>query len=268
MHGITLTKSPTDWEIIQHEDGYAKIKLEGSYQVHKAAIEVGVESAIPIVRVVQEEDNSVVIPWTIADTIEEGNNFSGTFHTEILIPEGGLYRIDTSLETNEDWNKQIKKIWYNWHALWYYSGMENNIWLIIGILVLFVLISVLLLIKKWKKSTDDIDDMEGHEFEYFCAELLRNRGFLEVEVTKGSGDYGIDILAEKDGVTYAIQCKCYSDPVGIKAVQEAYAGRDFYDRMVGAVLSNQYFTTPAVETAKKLKILLWDRGYLESMMEE
>lgn len=146
--------------------------------------------------------------------------------------------------------------------------MENNIWLIIGMLVLFVLISVLLLIKKWKKSTDDIDDMEGHEFEYFCAELLRNRGFLEVEVTKGSGDYGIDILAEKDGVTYAIQCKCYSDPVGIKAVQEAYAGRDFYDRMVGAVLTNQYFTTPAVETAKKLKILLWDRGYLESMMEE
>ena len=110
--------------------------------------------------------------------------------------------------------------------------------------------------------------MEGHDFEYFCAELLRRRGFQEVEVTKGSGDYGIDILAEKEGVTYAIQCKCYATPVGVKAVQEAYAGRDYYDRMVGAVLTNQYFTTPAVEAARKLKILLWDRGYLESMMEE
>ena len=79
---------------------------------------------------------------------------------------------------------------------------------------------------------------------------------------------GIDILAEKDGVTYAIQCKRYSAPVGVKAVQEAYAGRDYYDRMVGCVLTNQYFTQPAVEAAKKLKILLWDRGYLESMMEE
>ncbi len=112
------------------------------------------------------------------------------------------------------------------------------------------------------------DDMEGHDFEQFCAGLLRGRGFQEVEVTKGSGDYGVDILAEKDGVTYAIQCKRYTAPVGVKAVQEAYAGRDYYDRMVGAVLTNQYFTAPAVEAAKKLKILLWDRGYLEQLLEE
>ena len=110
--------------------------------------------------------------------------------------------------------------------------------------------------------------MEGHDFEYFCAELLQRRGFQEVKVTRGSGDYGVDILAEKEGVTYAIQCKCYSAPVGVKAVQEAYAGRDYYDRMEGAVLTNQYFTAPAAEAARKLKILLWDRGYLEEMMEE
>ncbi len=114
----------------------------------------------------------------------------------------------------------------------------------------------------------DMDLMEGHDFEYYCAELLRQQGFLEVEVTRGSGDYGIDILAEKDGVTYAIQCKRYTAPVGVKAVQEAYAGRDYYDRMVGAVLTNQYFTQPAVEAAKKLKILLWDRGYLEEIQRE
>ena len=110
--------------------------------------------------------------------------------------------------------------------------------------------------------------MEGHEFEYFCADLLEQRGFTEVEVTRGSGDYGIDILAEKEGVTYAIQCKCYAAAVGVKAIQEAYAGRDYYDRMVGAVMTNQYFTAPAVEAAGKLKILLWDGGYVERMMEE
>lgn len=119
-----------------------------------------------------------------------------------------------------------------------------------------------------KRKYRFMDDMEGHDFEYFCADLLKESGFLEVEVTKGSGDYGIDILAEKDGVTYAVQCKCYTDTVGVKAVQEAYAGRDYYDRMVGAVMTNQYFTAPAVQAAKKLKILLWDRGYLENMMEE
>ncbi len=113
-----------------------------------------------------------------------------------------------------------------------------------------------------------LDEMEGLDFEYYCADLLAARGFIDVEVTKGSGDYGIDILAEKEGVTYAIQCKRYSGPVGVKAVQETYAGRDFYDRMVGCVLTNQYFTQPAVEAAARLKILLWDRDYLESMEEE
>ena len=134
-----------------------------------------------------------------------------------------------------------------------------------GLLAAF---TVFLLRRGKRVRPSDIDLMEGHDFEYYCAELLKQHGFQEVEVTRGSGDYGIDILAEKEGVTYAIQCKCYAAPVGVKAVQEAYAGRDYYDRMVGAVLTNQYFTQPAVEAAKKLKILLWDRGYLESMIDE
>ena len=114
----------------------------------------------------------------------------------------------------------------------------------------------------------EMDDMEGHEFEYFCADLLKDNGFAEVEVTRGSGDYGVDILAEKDGITYAVQCKCHTDPIDIRAVQEVYAGRDYYDRMVGVVMTNQYFTSAAVHAAEKLKILLWDRGYVEAMMEE
>ncbi len=138
----------------------------------------------------------------------------------------------------------------------------------IVIVLCLALAAVWIFIRKQRRKTDTFEDMEGHEFEFFCADLLRDRGFVEVEVTRGSGDYGIDILAEKDGVTYAIQCKRYGTPVGVKAIQEAYAGRDYYDRMVGAVMTNQYFTSPAVEAAGKLKILLWDGGYLEEMMAE
>ncbi|MBD5462346.1 MAG: restriction endonuclease [Lachnospiraceae bacterium] len=145
---------------------------------------------------------------------------------------------------------------------------------LIGIILIAVVIVILLSVIFWRlfvrrrRTSDIFEDMEGHEFEYFCADLLKQKGFVDVEVTKGSGDYGVDILAEKDGITYAIQCKRYTTPVGIKAVQEAYAGRDYYDRMVGAVMTNQYFTSPAVDAAKKLKILLWDGGYMESMMDE
>ncbi len=50
--------------------------------------------------------------------------------------------------------------------------------------------------------TSEYDYMEGHDFEYFCAELLKKNGFSNVEVTQGSGDHGIDILAEKYGITF------------------------------------------------------------------
>lgn len=141
-----------------------------------------------------------------------------------------------------------------------------------GVLFLLavLIIGIFLLTRNYRKKCEvkELDEMEGHDFEYYCADLLKKRGFVDVTVTKGSGDYGVDVLAEKDGVTYGIQCKAYATPVGVKAVQEAYAGKEYYDRMVGAVLTNQYFTKPAVEAAKKLKILLWDRGYLDSMIEE
>ena len=151
--------------------------------------------------------------------------------------------------------------------------MDMTQYVLAAVVILVVIILACLTVRlasriKMHYRDRQLDDMEGLDFEYYCADLLRNRGFIEVEVTKSSGDYGVDILAEKEGVTYAIQCKRYSAPVGVKAVQEAYAGRDYYDKMVGCVLTNQYFTQPAVEAAKKLKILLWDRGYLEEMIEE
>lgn len=139
---------------------------------------------------------------------------------------------------------------------------------VICMLIILFLALIWYFLGRRRADSNLFEDMEGHEFEYFCADLLRQRGFVDVEVTKGSGDYGVDILAEKEGVTYAVQCKRHTAPVGVKAVQEAYAGRDYYDRMVGAVMTNQYLTAPAVEAAKKLKILLWDGGYIESMMEE
>jgi hypothetical protein len=98
MHGITLTKSPADWEIMQQTDGSAEIFLAGTYQVHPAAIEVGVECAKPMARVMREDDNTAVIPWTYLENCP-GENFSGTFSGTIRIPAGGLYRIETCLET-------------------------------------------------------------------------------------------------------------------------------------------------------------------------
>ena len=118
---------------------------------------------------------------------------------------------------------------------------ELLIGLMIAIAAIFLALAVILIIRKRRKPLP-MDELEGHDFEYYCADLLKTHGFMEVEVTKGSGDFGVDILAQRDGISYAIQCKCYDKPIGVKAVQEVYAGRDYYDCMVGAVMTNQYFT--------------------------
>ncbi len=144
----------------------------------------------------------------------------------------------------------------------------QNSTIVIILIVLLILAAAALFLRiflRRKPRELPMDEMEGHDFEYYCADLLKDNGFLEVEVTKGSGDFGADILAEKDGITYAVQCKCYDKPIGVKAVQEIYAGRDFYGRMVGVVMTNQYFTQPAVDMAQKLNIMLWDRDYIEDM---
>lgn len=109
-----------------------------------------------------------------------------------------------------------------------------------------------------------IDRMSTHglDFEEFTVQLLLDNGFENVKKTQGSGDYGIDVLASKEGITYAIQCKCYSDKVGNKAVQEAFSGKNFYNCMVAVVLTNNYFTNAAIETAKANNVLLWDREKL------
>lgn len=148
-----------------------------------------------------------------------------------------------------------------------YSLLAAAVLLVILVLA-SLLTSALVRHLRRRRAAGDIDQMEGREFEFFCAALLEENGFQEVEVTRGSGDFGVDVLAQKDGITYAIQCKRYQSPVGVEAVLNTYGGRDYYGCMVGAIMTNQYFTEPAVKAADRLHILLWDRGYLDSMMEE
>ena len=115
------------------------------------------------------------------------------------------------------------------------------------------------------KSNDFSDSMDGHQFEEYCANLLKLNGFSSVEVTKASGDQGIDIIAYKNSIKYGIQCKLYSKPVGNTAVQEVYAGKDFYNCHIGIVLTNSTFTSSAKQLADKLGIILWDKQFFREL---
>ena len=83
--------------------------------------------------------------------------------------------------------------------------------------------------------------MDGYEFEYQCAKILKRKHFSKIKVTQSSGDQGIDIIAFKHRKKYGIQCKYYTHPVGNKAV----------------VMTNITFTKSATQLAQKLDVELW-----------
>lgn len=107
-----------------------------------------------------------------------------------------------------------------------------------------------------------IDAMEGRDFEHWCAAALLRDGFTSAEVTQASGDFGVDILAVKDGIRYAIQCKRYSSKLDNTPIQEVHAGRGYYRCEVAAVITNQYFTQAARELAAQVNVHLWDRDWV------
>lgn len=98
--------------------------------------------------------------------------------------------------------------------------------------------------------------MDGHDYEYVVARYLKGHGYTGAKVTKASGDYGVDVTAHKGGHTYAVQCKYYSNPVGISAVQEVVAGKAFYGCDAAMVVTNSTFTKAARDLAKANGVIL------------
>lgn len=120
--------------------------------------------------------------------------------------------------------------------------------------------------KHCRFSISDVDHLTGQEFEFFMANILRYNGFEKVRVTKATRDHGVDILASKDSQTYAIQCKRWSNTLGVLPIQEVFSGKSFYDCDVAVVVTNSQFSKDAIQLAAKIGVRLWDRSVLISMM--
>lgn len=120
-------------------------------------------------------------------------------------------------------------------------------------------------IKKYILKTS-ITTMSGIEFEQYTRLLLQQNGYTNVELTKASNDYGIDIVAMKGDVLYAIQCKKYSSKVGIDAIRQAATGCIYYDHDIAVVLTNSTFSKQAIALAKTLDVQLWDKEVLNTLI--
>lgn len=92
----------------------------------------------------------------------------------------------------------------------------------------------------------------GLDFERQVHALLKNMGF-EAEITKASGDGGIDIIAHsKEHITggkYIIQCKDWSKPVGEPPVRDLYGVVTAENANKGILITTSSFTSPAINFA-------------------
>lgn len=109
-----------------------------------------------------------------------------------------------------------------------------------------------------------VDAMTGVEFERYVAAILRGRGY-SVEMTRATGDFGVDLIATKAGVRTAVQCKRQVRMVNGSAVQQVVAGAAIYDCTATMVVSNHRYTRAAEQLADAHGCVLIDRTRLARM---
>jgi restriction system protein len=135
----------------------------------------------------------------------------------------------------------------------------------LGLISLLIIYKTLKKVKIWRRNHNPSmsvkDKMTGIEFERYVARLLRSKGYSHIRLTE-EYDYGIDIIAIKDGVTWGIQVKRYSGLVKADAVRQVVTALKKYHCDRAMVISNSTYSNVAKVLARSNKCVLVDRSIL------
>ena len=136
---------------------------------------------------------------------------------------------------------------------------------VITVLVAVLIVRLLKKIASWRLNHGSdmaaIDVMDGLVFEKYVAKLIKTQGYRNVQLTE-EYDYGIDIIAERDGIRWGIQVKRYSGLVKAAAVRQAVTALRIYNCDRAMVVTNSRFSRIATELADSNSCVLIDRKTL------
>jgi restriction system protein len=142
------------------------------------------------------------------------------------------------------------------------------VWTISLLVIAAVLIAVIVVLRKRQREQPllasgiaDIDQLNGRQFEKRLAAHFRRQGY-QVDLTPYQGDFGADLIIERDGVPTAIQAKRWKEYVGVGAVQEIVSAKAYYQCQHAMVVTNSAFTQAARQLAASNEVTLWDRRAL------
>ena len=155
---------------------------------------------------------------------------------------GGMYTFGIVDEIKTDVDKRMEK--YNKHLeawkYWYELYPQKKV------------------VSYWQK-------LSGYKFEKELAQIFIKNGF-DTEITKKSGDGGVDIILNPKGKKIYIQCKAYQSHAGVAVVRELLGCMELNDVEYGIIACTGGFTKGAVEMAMKVGIYLLDSRDIVALM--
>lgn len=99
----------------------------------------------------------------------------------------------------------------------------------------------------------DLDRLSGAAFEDWVAAVLETSGF-RIESTPRTGDYGVDLIAVRDGTRIGIEAKRHARPISNRVVRSVVAGCQFHGCERAAVVTQSRFTDRAVAQAERAEV--------------
>jgi len=112
-----------------------------------------------------------------------------------------------------------------------------------------------------------LEGISGSEFEKIITELFKKLGYT-VSITKGSGDEGIDLFLEKEGLRAGVQCKRWKTMIGQRVVREFYGSLIHAKLKKGFVITTSRFSKAAKDFVRGKQVVLIDREELRRIILE
>jgi len=113
-----------------------------------------------------------------------------------------------------------------------------------------------------------VTQVEARQFEYEIARLLSVMGY-RTDVTRATGDDGVDVFARKDGEKVVVQCKRWKGRVvGRSIIDELGGTAKRYEATHAIIATTSSFSPDARRAAEQLNIEMWDFDHLTSLMRK
>ncbi|MDD5457951.1 MAG: restriction endonuclease [Phycisphaerae bacterium] len=110
------------------------------------------------------------------------------------------------------------------------------------------------------------ESLRGVEFEEELACLYSKLGYA-VEVTKGSGDDGVDLFLRNDEEVIVVQCKGHGKPIGVGAIRDLYGAMIHFEANSAVLACPSGFTAGVLKFAADKPMQLISATDLVEMME-